>query len=155
WWTNSTATQFLAKAQCFKDQYAQFSVPNPVPGGAPIPVNGQLTLSGNLADNGGVQKSYATWHARWVSDPEGQRFNNRPLAGLENYTREQLFFVAYGQLWCAKIRPEALIQYVRTDAHSPPVARVNGAMQNSAAFAAAFGCAATAPMNPANKCVIW
>ncbi|KAG0246502.1 hypothetical protein DFQ27_002934, partial [Actinomortierella ambigua] len=40
WWTNSTATQFLAKAQCFKDQYAQFSVPNPVPGGTPIPVNG-------------------------------------------------------------------------------------------------------------------
>ncbi|KAF9971842.1 hypothetical protein BGZ73_005116 [Actinomortierella ambigua] len=155
WWTNSTATQFLNKTQCFKDQYAKFTVPNPTPGGAPIHVNGQLTLSENLADNGGVQKSYATWSARLASDPQGQRFNNQRLAGLESYTREQLFFVAYGQLWCAKVRPKMLVQYVLTNTHSPPEARVNGAMQNSREFARAFGCKASAPMNPVNKCVIW
>ncbi|KAG0237327.1 hypothetical protein BGW42_001247 [Actinomortierella wolfii] len=155
WWTDATSAQFISKAQCFIDQYSNFSVPNPTPGGAPVPVNGHLTLSENLADNGGVKKSFEAWQKRFESDPQGQQYNNQLLAGLETYTREQLFFVAYGQIWCAKVRPEALVQYVLTDTHSPPVARVNGPVQNSHAFAKAFNCGASAPMNPAKKCEIW
>jgi endothelin-converting enzyme len=61
------------------------------------------------------------------------------LPGL-NYTREQLFFIAFGRQWAENIKPAALVQRVRTDPHSPNEFRVDGTLTNVPEFAEAFNC---------------
>lgn len=84
-----------------------------------------------------------------------KRIKNFKLPGLDKYTPEQLFFIAYGRLWCNKMRPEALLNLVRTNPHSPAKWRINGVAQNSPEFSKAFKCKAGSPMNPAKKCEVW
>lgn len=83
------------------------------------------------------------------------RIKNFKLPGLEKYTREQLYFISYGRLWCGKMTPEALLQYTQTNEHSPKKWRINGPTQNSPDFAKAFNCPAGSPMNPIKKCEMW
>ncbi|KAG0195124.1 hypothetical protein BGX33_004180, partial [Mortierella sp. NVP41] len=78
-------------------------------------------------------------------------YKNFKLPGLEKYTLEQLFFISYGRLWCQNRRPEAAVQQIRADPHSPSKWRINGAIQNSPEFAKAFKCKIDTPMNPAKK----
>ncbi|RUS29055.1 hypothetical protein BC938DRAFT_481118 [Jimgerdemannia flammicorona] len=181
WWTNATVKAFEAKAQCFVDQYSNFTVPNPR-GGADIHVNGKLTLGENLADNGGLREAYAAWRKRFDNDNatkvEDRQYNNVLLPGLEGLGREQLFYVNYGRVWCNRMRPETAVERVRllfiyflqidlsvgrvdenisirTDPHSPNRWRVNGAVQNSRHFAETFECPLGSPMNPKKKCELW
>ncbi|KAF9306902.1 hypothetical protein BG003_000849, partial [Podila horticola] len=86
------------------------------------------------------------------SDPSGKTIKNQRLPGLEALTPEQLFFVSYARMWCSKMRPEALLQQVLTNPHSPAEWRIKGALQNSEYFARAFKCKSGAPMNPVKKC---
>ncbi|KAF9199711.1 hypothetical protein BGZ49_010138 [Haplosporangium sp. Z 27] len=69
WWSNSSIEAFQNRTQCFIDEYSNFTFAGP--GGEHIPVNGQVTLPENIADNGGVKKSFETWLARYKSDPSG------------------------------------------------------------------------------------
>ncbi|KAG0225370.1 hypothetical protein BGW41_004723 [Actinomortierella wolfii] len=162
WWTSETQALFEQRAKCFVEQYSNFTVPN-LEGGEEH-VNGELTLGENLADNGGLKKAYEAWQRRFASagttvneQQQGDQLqvNNQLLAGLEAYTREQLFFVSYARLWCSKSVPQYELKKVRTDPHSPNRWRVVGAVQNSRQFAEAFQCREGAPMNPKNKCEIW
>ncbi|KAG0360773.1 hypothetical protein BG005_010001 [Podila minutissima] len=153
WWSNSTLKAFQAKAQCFIDQYGNFTVKGA--DGNDYHLNGELTLGENIADNGGLKKSYESWVARYRSDPSGKRFKNFKLPGLESLTPEQLFFVSYARPWCRKQRPESVVKQIRTDPHSPAEWRINGAVQNSVYFAEAFKCKSGAKMNPTEKCDLW
>jgi Peptidase family M13 len=54
--------------------------------------------------------------------------------------RDQLFFIAFGRIWAENIKPEALVQRVRTDPHSPAQFRVDGTLYNVPEFAKAFNC---------------
>ncbi|KAG0316020.1 hypothetical protein BG000_005021 [Podila horticola] len=153
WWTNSTEEAFNARASCFVDQYGNFTIKDPV--GKETHLNGQMTLGENLADNGGLKKAFETWQARYKSDPSGKTIKNQRLPGLEALTPEQLFFVSYARVWCSKMRPEALLQQVLTNPHSPAEWRIKGALQNSEYFARAFKCKSGAPMNPVKKCEVW
>lgn len=54
--------------------------------------------------------------------------------------RDQLFFIAFGRIWAENIKPEALVQRVRTDPHSPNQFRVDGTLHNVPEFAVAFNC---------------
>ncbi|RUS22887.1 hypothetical protein BC937DRAFT_95451 [Endogone sp. FLAS-F59071] len=150
WWTNATVEAFESRAQCFVNQYSNFTVPDPR-GGSGIHVNGQLTLGENLADNGGLREAYSAWEKRFK---EGGR-NNVLLAGLEKLGREQLFYVNFGRIWCNRMRPESSVERIRTDPHSPARWRVNGAVQNSRHFAETFNCSAGSAMNPETKCELW
>ncbi|KAG0029150.1 hypothetical protein BGZ81_004080 [Podila clonocystis] len=150
WWTNSTEEAFNTRASCFVYQYGNFTIKDPL--GKETHLNGHLTLGENIADNGGLKKAFETWQARYRSDPSGKTIKNPRLPGLEALTPEQLFFVSYARLWCSKARPEALLQQVMTDPHSPAEWRIKGAVQNSKYFAKAFKCKAGAPMNPVKKC---
>jgi putative endopeptidase len=47
--------------------------------------------------------------------------------------------LAFGQLWRAKMRPEALRVMVATNPHSPPRFRVLGPLYNMPEFFEAFG----------------
>ncbi|KAG0368779.1 hypothetical protein BGX24_002699 [Mortierella sp. AD032] len=69
WWTDMTEKTFNEKAQCFVDQYGNFTIKGP--DGKDYKVNGQLTLGENIADNGGLEHAYSTWQTRYQSDPLG------------------------------------------------------------------------------------
>ncbi|KAF9154692.1 hypothetical protein BG015_000220 [Linnemannia schmuckeri] len=153
WWTNATSKAFDEKAQCYVNQYGNFTIKGP--DGKDHNLDGQLTLGENLADNGGIKMAFRVWQSRAKSDPNGKKIKNFKLPGLDKYTPEQLFFIAYGRLWCNKMRPAALLNLVRTNPHSPAKWRINGVAQNSPDFAKAFKCKAGSPMNPANKCEVW
>ncbi|KXS20101.1 zincin [Gonapodya prolifera JEL478] len=141
WWTNSTSQNFVEKAQCFVNQYSNFTVTGPT--GKIYNVNGDLTLGENLADVGGLNRAYEAWKADTSSD-------NSALPGLESYTPEQLFFLNYAQVWCGAVRPAAQVQRLLTDPHSPNNYRVLGAIQDTPAFKDAFGCKAPSPV-----CALW
>lgn len=79
---------------------------------------------------------------------------NFNLPGL-NYTRSQMIYIGFSQVWCSLVRPETAIQRIRTDPHSPANWRVIGALSDSEGFAEAWGCPKKARMNPEGKCVLW
>jgi membrane metallo-endopeptidase-like protein 1 len=76
------------------------------------------------------------------------------LPGL-SLTPEQLFFLSFGQIWCASATPFEVARRLAQDPHSPAMFRVIGAVQNSADFANAYQCSPGSPMNPVDKCVVW
>ncbi|KAF9911219.1 hypothetical protein EC991_004443 [Linnemannia zychae] len=153
WWSNSTLEEFKGRSQCFIDQYGNFTVKDPQ--GRENHVNGKLTLGENLADNGGLKRAYEAWAARFKSDPHGNKYRNHLLSGLEDYTRDQLYYMAFARVWCSQRRPASAIEQLRTDPHSPAKWRVNGAVQNSPHFAEVFNCKPRSTMNPDSKCDMW
>lgn len=147
WWSDKTVQEFTKRTQCFVDQYSKFSIQGP--DGKSVNINGKLTLGENIADNGGLRQSFSTFTKRRAAQPQ------QKLPGLEQLTDEQLFFLSYGQSWCGKSRPEAMVSQVLSDPHSPDFVRINAVVQNSPSFAQAFQCKQGSPMNPANKCELW
>jgi len=141
WWAPEVAEKFEEVAQCVDDQYSGFSVEEG------LNVNGSLTLGENIADLGGLKVAhlaYQDWVEAHGAEPE--------LAGL---TGEQQLFVAFAQGWCTVATPEIMRLRVKTDPHSPPRFRVNGAAMNTPAFAKAFGCEPGQPMVPEDVCEVW
>ncbi|KAF9128832.1 hypothetical protein BGW39_004683 [Mortierella sp. 14UC] len=153
WWSNSTLEEFKGRSQCFIDQYGNFTVKDPQ--GRENHVNGKLTLGENLADNGGLKRSYEAWAARFKSDPHGNKYKNHLLSGLEDYSRDQLYYMSFARVWCSQRRPASAIELLRTDPHAPAKWRVNGAVQNSPHFAEVFSCKPRSTMNPDSKCDMW
>jgi len=153
WWSNSTLEEFNKLAKCFIDQYESYYIEDKK--GNKYYIKGKLTLGENLADNGGLSRAYEAWKISLNRDSELAKKHNEHLPGLSQYTFEQLFYISFGQIWCSKDRPESAIQRIRTDPHSPPKHRVNGAVRNSKHFAETFNCPENSPMNPEEKCLIW
>ena len=142
WWDNTSTTRFKDRQKCFVDQYSRYQIFG-------HHVNGSLTLGENLADNGGLKTSYQAY--RNVVEKEGIQSS---LPGLK-YTPDQLFFVAFAQLWCSHFTPEYIATAILTDPHSPGPFRVNGTLVNSQKFADTFKCREGSPMNPKDKCLMW
>ncbi|KAG0220041.1 hypothetical protein BGX33_009593 [Mortierella sp. NVP41] len=153
WWTNATEQAFNEKAQCFVEQYGNFTVKGP--DGKDHNVNDEWTLGENIADNGGLKQAFRAWQFRHKSDLKGKKHKNFNLPGLEKYTLEQLFFISFGRFWCDKSTPEALVNQIGTGSHAPWRWRINGVAQNSPEFALAFKCKTDTPMNPTKKCDLW
>lgn len=116
WWDNSTVKAFEEKASCFVNEYANYTVPDR--DGKPLHINGLLTLGENIADAGGVTASFQAWKRRDEEKPD------KLLPGLEDHTKEQLFFVSYANWWCGKTRPAEAVNRVYTDPHSPFFVRI-------------------------------
>ncbi|MDY7093710.1 MAG: M13 family metallopeptidase [Acidobacteriota bacterium] len=143
WWQPEVSERFDERAQCVQDLYSSYEVE---PG---LNLDGKLTLGENIADLGGVKeahRAYRAWREAQTEEPE-------PL--IEGLTDEQLFFVAYGQVWCAVASPEYLRLQARTDPHSTPRYRVVGPVSNLPAFGEAFDCPVGSPMRPEKVCEVW
>jgi len=142
WWAPQAAERFEERAQCVRDLYSGYEVQ---PG---VHVQGDLTAGENIADIGGLKQAlaaYRRWRARQEEAPPSK----------DGLSDEQLFFVAYSQVWCALSTPEVERLRVTTDSHSPPRFRVIGPVTNNPAFAEAFGCEEGTPMNPKQVCEVW
>jgi predicted metalloendopeptidase len=101
WWSPSTFEQFQTKSQCFIQQYNQYSLT--VSPNFTFPVSGNLTLSENIADNGGLLRAAEAWKL-YLNSPQGS-MNNPRLLGLEKYSQHQLFYISYAQNWCSRLDP--------------------------------------------------
>ncbi|KAK9447088.1 uncharacterized protein V1518DRAFT_407380 [Limtongia smithiae] len=141
WWSPSTSSEFDSRAQCFVDQYSEYSVIDET--GAVLHVNGKLTEGENIADNGGIAAAFSAWKAEEAINP------SPVLPGL-NLTKEQIFFMNYGRWWCGKTRPGTAAQRIYTDPHSPSFVRVLAVAEDSQDFIDAFQC-----KNKTPRCVLW
>jgi endothelin-converting enzyme len=104
-------------------------------------VDGNLTLAENIADAGGISGAYLAWQKH-----EKAQGKSHLLPDLNAFTREQLFFVAYGQMWCSKVSQELLLANNKANVHALGLARIVGVTQNSASFKEAFGCKKREPI---------
>jgi putative endopeptidase len=141
WWTATDAKAFEQRAACIDDQYSSFTV---APG---VHINGKLTLGENTADNGGARVALMALLNTIPKEAMGKK--------IDGFTPEQRFFLAFGQIWCANEREEAVRLQVQTDPHSPPRFRVNGVVQNMPEFQKAFSCQVGSPMVKQNACRVW
>lgn len=142
WWDDKTVDAFEERAQCFVDQYSDFTAPEQ--GSEPLHVNGRLTLGENIADAGGIGAAYHAWKKHEQVSPDPQ------LPGLSKFTKEQLFFISYANWWCSKTTAEAARKAIYNDPHAPKPARIIGTMENSREFKEAFNCPMKKPV-----CKLW
>ena len=144
WWTAEDGKAFEERAGCTADEYSSFVAVKDDKG--EVHVNGKLTLGENTADNGGLKLAYMALM---------NIIGNTPVKPIDGYTPQQRFFLSYGQIWCQNVTDQQARVLAITDPHSPGRWRVNGAVQNSAAFEEAFGCKAGQPMVRENACRVW
>jgi len=152
WWSQETIEAFAVQAQCFIDQYGNYTVPELVDilGEEDAHLNGKNTQGENIADNGGIHESFRAY-MRSVDN-----LGKEPsLPGLSQFTNEQMFFVSYAQVWCEIQTPEHLLGQILGDPHSPGRFRVIGPLGNSQDFQREFNCPADSPMNRVDKCKLW
>ncbi|MDQ1817589.1 M13 family metallopeptidase [Massilia sp. CCM 9210] len=99
WWTKEDMAHFKGAADKL---VAQFSAYKPFPD---LAVNGQLTLSENLADLAGVAASYDAYKAS--------------LGQAAPADADKQFFLGYARAWQTKVREAAARQRMLTDGHAP------------------------------------
>jgi putative endopeptidase len=144
WWTPADAKAFEERADCTAGEYSSFVAVKDDKG--EVHLNGKLTLGENTADNGGLKLAYMALMSI---------IGNTPVKPIDGYSPQQRFFLAYGQIWCQNVTDQQARVLAITDPHSPGRWRVNGAVQNSAAFQEAFGCKAGQPMVREPACRVW
>lgn len=148
WWSEKTIEEYENIADCFISQYSRFRLPElDLDLLRPVTVNGAMTQGENMADNGGLRLALLAYR-RFLAETGPEPL----LPGLEHFTSEQLFFIAFATNWCESSTKESLLQEILSDPHSPHKFRVEGTLSNSAEFAAAFGC----PLpSKTSSCSIW
>lgn len=151
WWTNSTSKEFNIRQKCLVDQFSAYTIDDGK--GGKIHVNGNLTSGENIGDTGLIQ-AYRAWKAGY--DESYEAGNEYLLPGLA-FTREQLFFISFARIWSLVIKPQAAVQRIRTDPHSPAKYRVDGTVFNIPEFGKAFKCSKKAKLNPPpeDQCLFW
>jgi predicted metalloendopeptidase len=123
WWTKDDHEKFAAKTKALVEQYSKYE---PVPG---YPVNGQLTLGENIADNSGIAIAYKAYELS---------LGGQPAPVIDGLSGEQRFYGGWAQVWRAKVREAEAIRRVKVDPHSPPRFRGDGALVNQGPFYKAF-----------------
>jgi predicted metalloendopeptidase len=150
WWDNTTSRNFEKRKDCFIEQYNQFTFNlTTASGWSEAQVSGSLTIGENIADNGGIRMAHKAY-MNWLQTNQDLQLSLSPAL-----THEQLFFVAFAQGWCRLYRDATLRNALKHDVHAPSKARVNGPLQNYAAFSTAFNCPVGSYMNPPDKCLLW
>ncbi|HSU25886.1 MAG TPA: M13 family metallopeptidase, partial [Pyrinomonadaceae bacterium] len=104
WWTPADYDHFKAASQKLADQYDQYE---PLPG---LHLNGKQTLDENIADVAGLSAAF---------DAYRMSYGGKEAPSAQGLTGDQRFFVAFGQSWRGKMRPETMRVIVQTDGHSP------------------------------------
>jgi predicted metalloendopeptidase len=122
WWTAEDLAHFKAASAKLVTQYNGY---HPF---SDVHVNGQLTLSENIADVAGLSAAYDAY--RTAAD-EG----TAPLA--QGFTGDQQFFLSFAQSWRSKDREELARQLVLTDGHAPDEYRAD-TVRNLDAWYSAF-----------------
>jgi putative endopeptidase len=124
WFTQADLDHFKAKTHALVQQYAAYS---PVPG---FPINGELTLGENIADNSGLAIAYKAYQLSLAG-------KQAPV--IDGLTGDERFYMGFAQIWRSKARDNELIKRIKSDPHSPERFRGTLPEMNQASFDAAFG----------------
>jgi predicted metalloendopeptidase len=122
WWTPADFAHFQQTGKRLAEEFDRY---RPFPD---VHVNGEQTLSENIADVAGLSVSYDAWRLT---------LHGAPALGAGGFSAEQLFFLSFAQAWRTKIREAALRQRLVTDGHSPGEYRAD-TVRNLDAWYAAF-----------------
>ncbi|CDW60134.1 Endothelin-converting enzyme 1 [Trichuris trichiura] len=145
-WSESSTEKFYEKVKCMSDQYDDYCY---IINDEEFCVDAEDTLSENIADSGSVMGSYIAYK-NFVKDRQ-----ELLLPSFQDFTMEKIFFLSYGNLFCAAMSDEDLMDMLDYDEHAPMRDRVNGVLRNVDQFAITFNCPPGSPMNPVEKCVVW
>eukprot|EP00753_Platysulcus_tardus_P014181 PLAT4175.1.p1 GENE.PLAT4175.1~~PLAT4175.1.p1 ORF type:complete len:743 (+),score=295.10 PLAT4175.1:40-2229(+) len=152
WWSDNSIAQFDNRQQCFVQQYQgvpAFGVDRQSGNVVRAGVNdGTLTLSENIADNGGVKMAYAAYK-------EYIRKDNSDGRTVDRYSAEQVFWLSYAQMYCSSRSVTFQQQLLRSDTHASQSARVNQVLRNQPEFANDFQCSSGDAMVPTQRCTLW
>jgi putative endopeptidase len=110
WWTPADLAHFRAASTKLVKQYDGY---RPF---ADLAVNGQQTLSENIADVAGLSAAY---------DAYILSLHGKPAPVLDGLTGDQRFFLAFSQGWRDKTREAALRRQILTDGHAPADTRAD------------------------------
>jgi len=124
WWTSRDDMLFHAEAKKLGAQYSRYE---PLPG---FPLNGELTMSENIADLGG---------AVLALDAYRMSLGGKPAPVIDGLTGDQRFFLAFAQLWRSRQRDETARLRILLDSHAAEQFRVNGVVRNIDAWYDVFG----------------
>jgi predicted metalloendopeptidase len=109
WWTKEDFDHFKAASAKLVAQYNGYrALPD-------LALNGQLTLSENIADLAGLAAAYDAYRAA----ASGAAASSPGQLEKSNLTDDQQFFIAWAQSWRTKMREQMLRQIVVTDGHAP------------------------------------
>jgi putative endopeptidase len=122
WWKEEDSKKFSEKTQPLVTFFTHFPLNDT------LFVDGELTLGENIADLGGISISLHALKKELRGD--------EPL--IAGFRPTQRFFLSYAQVWRQNIRPQELHRRVKTDVHSPAMARVNGIVYQIPDFYTAF-----------------
>ena len=110
WWTPEDHEHFKAASERLVDQYNSYqSFPD-------LAVNGEQTLSENIADVAGLAVAYDAYRLS---------LGGKPAAHRQGFTGDQQFFLSFAQSWRRKYREQLLRQIIILDGHSPAEYRVD------------------------------
>ena len=132
WWTKEDYENFQEKTNLMIEEFD----------GLPLEgekVDGKLTVSENIADNGGVASSLES------------------LKRVKENPDLKLFFLNYARIWCQKARPEYTKLLLKVDVHGPCYYRANMQVKNFTEFYEAFNIKETDKMylEPSKRLIIW
>ncbi|XP_044759680.1 neprilysin-1-like isoform X1 [Coccinella septempunctata] len=109
WWIDHDIGRYEKQAECYENFYDS------------LKVDGHLTIGENIADNVGIDISFSAF----------KRLRNHKtitiIPQLETFSKEQLFYLAYSQMWCEIGENNSFLQ---TDEHAPAESRVLGTLNN-------------------------
>jgi putative endopeptidase len=115
-----------------------------------LQANGELTVTENLADVGGIAFAYGALTKYLKAHPEED-------SSIDGLSQAQRCFIAWGQVWSDKIREGFLRQITATNPHAAGQYRAYAAAQHEPGFYAAFGIRPGDPMwlAPKDRARIW
>ena len=123
WFTPADLQRFEALTRALIAQYSAFE---PLPG---YHVNGEQTLSENIADVAGAAIAYRAYHLS---------LGGRPAPIIDGLTGDQRFFIGWAQKRRGNYRQQELIRIIASNEHSPPAIRAMAPLMNLDAFHRAF-----------------
>jgi putative endopeptidase len=124
WFTQADLDRFKARTHALVEQYSAYA---PVPG---YPINGELTLGENIADNSGLAIAYKAYRLS---------LGGKEAPVIDGLSGDQRFFIGWAQVWRNKARDREAILRIKSDPHSPGQFRGTVPEMNQAAFYEAFG----------------
>lgn len=104
WWTPADLEHFKAAGKALVRQYDAY---RPFPD---LALNGQQTLSENIADVAGLSSAYDAYRLS---------LHGKEDRVADGFTGDQRFFISFAQSWRAKIREAELRRRIATDGHAP------------------------------------
>lgn len=123
WFTAEDLKRFKERTHALVQQYAAYS---PVSG---YPINGELTLGENIADNSGLATAYEAYQLS---------LQGKPAPVIDGLTGDQRFFMGFAQAWRSKTRENMAIMLIKVDPHSPNQFRGLLPARNQDGFYSAF-----------------